>query len=129
MIYIGNVVCTSKWGYILIDKSLFENRRNKLLKDKNIWAKPPYAYPHISIFTTDELKNVDYSKVPQEIDFRLTGEIKTVKPKTWENIYECIIEIVQCKKIEEIRKQFNLNPLIKNNHEFHLTLGVKSLLL
>jgi hypothetical protein len=115
-----------EWGYIYINKELFTQRRQDILQDSISSWKVPDILPHISIFSKEEVKliPVDF-KIPSRLDFTLTGEVKNIKPTDWKGVSECIFEVVSCKEIIEIRKKLGFPAYLFNDHEFHVTLGIK----
>lgn len=115
-----------EWGYIYINKELFTQRRQDLLRDSiNNW-KIPDILPHISIFTKEEIKLIPADfKMPTRLDFTLTSEVKNIKPSDWKGVSECIFEVVSCPEILKIRKKLGLSEFMFKTHEFHITLGIK----
>ena len=129
MEYIGSCLCTDKWGYVLIDKDLWKSRKNKLIKTNETWTNPPYTTPHISFLTKTEVDIIKdkIKDIPKNIRFSLTGETKIITPKNWNGVYSCIIEIIHSQDLINLRKNLGLSEFINNNHEFHITLGIKTL--
>jgi len=115
-----------EWGYIYVKNEVFNQRRIDLLGDSISEWKTPEITPHISIFTKDEVKEIpgDF-KMPETMEFVLTGKVKKIKPKDWIGVSECVFEVVECPGIIEIRKLLNFSPFMFKNHEFHITLGYK----
>jgi hypothetical protein len=115
-----------EWGYIYVDKEVFNQRRTDLLGDSISEWKVPEILPHISIFNKEEIKEIPEDfEVPDRIDFILTGEIKKIKPKDWLGVSDCVFEVVLCKTIRDIRKKLGFTEYMYDNHEFHITLGYK----
>lgn len=116
-----------EWGYILVERNVWFERRNSLLEKDHFWLNPGYD-PHISIFTREEIQKIpkDFEFDIEEVDFCLTGQTKIVNPQTWKDVYSCIFEIVECPWAEKIRKDLGFTPLMRENHEFHVTLGIKT---
>jgi hypothetical protein len=114
-----------EWGYILFDRSIWSERKELFLKAEDFWEKPPYD-PHISFFTKEEVAKIpkDY-EFKENIEFILTGEIRMVNPQTWKDVYSCVFEIVECEEAEKIRKDLGFPKFLRDNHEFHITLGIK----
>lgn len=115
-----------EWGYVFIDKDLWQERRNLLIKESD-WNEPP-GEPHISVFNKEEVRKIPLSFTHgyvNEVSFVLTGEIKVVQPKDWKNVSECIFEVVEFPEMEEIRRKLGFPSFMFDDHEFHLTLGVK----
>lgn len=115
-----------EWGYIYVNKELFMQRRSDALEESILEWKVPDILPHISIFSKEEVKSIPENfKIPTQIEYTLTGKIKVIKPKDWHGVSECVFEIVLCKDIIEIRKKLGLPSYLFNDHEFHITLGIK----
>lgn len=115
-----------QWGYIYVNRDLFMQRRADALRDSILDWKMPDILPHISIFDKEEVKLIpnDFN-LPDELEYTLTGKIKVIKPKDWLGVSECVFEIVLCKEIIEIRKKLGFSAYLFNDHEFHVTLGIK----
>ncbi len=117
---------TKAWGYIYVNKELFVQRRQDILKESIVDWKVPDILPHISIFSKDEINLIPNDfKMPSRIDFTLTGEVKKIKPSDWKGVSECIFEVVSCPDIIKIRKSLGLTEFMFKTHEFHITLGIK----
>lgn len=115
-----------EWGYIYCNKDLFTQRRIDALGESILKWKVPDITPHISIFSKDEVKAIPSTfKMPKNLDFKLTGIIKRIKPKDWIGISECVFEVVLCEEVIEIRKKLGFPAYLFNDHEFHITLGIK----
>ncbi len=115
-----------EWGYIYVNKELFTQRRADMLGESIGEWKLPDILPHISIFTKDEIKRIPEGfEIPKEMESILTGEVKKIKPKDWIGVSECIFETVICKEIIKIRKSLKFTPFMFENHEYHITLGIK----
>jgi hypothetical protein len=115
-----------EWGYVYVNKELFMQRRADALGEAISDWKVPDILPHISIFTKEEVKLIpgDF-KIPSKIEYTLTGDIKIIKPKDWVGVSDCVFEVVLCKEIIEIRKKLGFPAYMFNDHEFHITLGIK----
>lgn len=114
-----------EWGYILFDRNIWCERKELFLREEDYWEKPPYQ-PHISLFTKEEVQKIpDDYEFSKSIEFILTGETKIVNPQTWKDVYSCIFEIVECEEAEKIRQELGFSKFLRENHEFHMTLGIK----
>ncbi len=114
-----------EWGYVYVNKELFMQRRSDLLgEDVSNW-KLPDILPHISIFNKEEVKKIPSDfKIPDKIEFTLTGKIKKIKPKDWKGVSQCVFEVVLCEKVIDLRKSLGFPAYLFNDHEFHITLGI-----
>lgn len=115
-----------EWGYIYVNKELFMQRRLDVLRDSISNWKLPDILPHVSIFSKEEVKLIPSDfKIPNKIEYTLTGKIKIIKPKDWLGVSECVFEVVLCEEIIEIRKKLGFPSYLFNDHEYHVTLGIK----
>lgn len=115
-----------EWGYIYVNKDLFTQRRADALGESISEWKKPDILPHVSIFTKDEVKLIPNDfKMPKTMSFTLSGDIKRIKPKDWIGVSECVFEIVTCEEVMSIRKKLGFSAYMFDNHEFHVTLGIK----
>lgn len=115
-----------EWGYIYVNKELFMQRRVDLLGEEEAKWKMPDILPHVSIFTREEVLRIpgDF-EIPDKIEFTLTGKIKKIKPKDWKGVSDCVFEVVECSEIMNLRKTLGFPTYMFNDHEFHITLGIK----
>jgi hypothetical protein len=90
------------------------------------WLLPDIK-PHISILTAEEVAQLpkNYS-FPPTMEFILTGEIKVIVPETWKGVTQCIFEIVECVEVRRLRMSLGFSAYLYNDHEYHLTLGIKT---
>jgi hypothetical protein len=117
----------SEWGNILVSPDLFSKRRSEALGDSiDEWLLPDIK-PHISILTAEEVAQLpkNYS-FPPTMEFILTGEIKVIVPETWKGVTQCIFEIVECVEVRRLRMSLGFSAYLYNDHEYHLTLGIKT---
>lgn len=116
----------NEWGYLEVDKKLYESRRKEQLIIEDFWKKPEYD-PHISAFTKEEVKKLpeNFGGEGKEIQFKLSDRLRVVDPDDWDEVYECAFEPVECYELERLRMSLGFTPLMNTNHEFHLTLGLK----
>jgi len=80
---------------------------------------------HISVMSGEELSKIENVKeVGQEISFNI-GPLMSVDPEGWDEMEK--VWFIQCDapELKELRKKYGLTPLIKNDHEFHITVAVK----
>lgn len=115
-----------EWGMIEVDKKVWKQRRDKFILLPQNWDIPPYD-PHISVFTRDEVKLIpkDFDLENTEIEFTLQDAARVLDPASWDEVYECSFEPVLCYQMQKIRMSLGFTPYMNNNHEFHLTLGIK----
>jgi hypothetical protein len=115
-----------EWGMIEVDKKLWKKRRDKLILLPANWDIPPYD-PHISVFSREEVRKIpeNFPFEGKEITFTLRDNLRVLDPQSWNEVYECAFEIVDCFEIQKIRMDLGFTPYMNNNHEFHLTLGIK----
>lgn len=114
-----------EWGMIEVDKKLWKQRRDKLILLPSNWDIPQYD-PHISVFSREEVRQIpkDYED-GKEISFTLCDNLRVLDPQSWDAVYECAFEPVICLEMQKIRMELGFTPYMNNNHEFHLTLGIK----
>jgi len=98
--------------------------------DEDGIEKPPYHLKrynaigaHISVMKNDELKELKIKEIGKEYNFNL-GELKSTKPKGWDEVDEVYFVQVSAPELEELRKKYNLPKKI-DGHEFHITIAIE----
>src|SRR5690606_10630437 len=113
---------------LMVSNSLRKERADTHLIVPSFWNTPPYA-AHISAFTKEESVKIphNFEYTGKEFTFKLSDTLRVINPEGWDEVYECAIEPVECYELQKLRMSLGFTPLMFNNHEFHLTLGIKYL--
>jgi len=87
--------------------------------------KPPDYDPHISVMTDEEVEKVGpIEEVGQEFEYAISS-VESCDPEGWDEMEK--VWFIQCKspQLEKLREKYGLTPLMKGNHEFHISIAVR----
>lgn len=125
---VGKLKCSQKDGsYAILEvpKDFVESISKAIWKDG--MEKPPNYSPHISVITDEELEQIGgkdkIKEDGQEFTFTL-DTIESCDPEGWDEMEMVYFVKVKSPQLEALREKYGLTPLIKGDHEFHVSISV-----
>lgn len=86
--------------------------------------KPPDFKPHISVMTDDEFKKIkNIEEDGKEFKFTI-HDIESCNPDGWPEMEKVYFVRCKSKELENLRKKYDLTPLVHGDHDFHISIAV-----
>lgn len=82
---------------------------------------------HISVMTADEVEQIGAGNITERgkvFRYQL-GPVKTVVPETWPGVSKVWYVTVESPELKQLRKTYGLSPLVKEDHDFHITVAIR----
>jgi len=82
---------------------------------------------HVSVMSKDEVDQLGADNITERgrvFHYQL-GPVKSVEPKTWENVSKVWYVTVESNELKQLRKSYGLSALPHGDWDFHITIAVR----
>ena len=91
-------------------------------------AKPDGALnAHISVMRPEEVAKIGENKLTERghTFYYTLGPIKEITPLSWDDVSKVWVIEVDSPDLKDLRKSYGLSPLPHDDHQFHITIGIR----